>query len=85
MVDSLSFIDLRLKGAHDLLSATHDYIKWQAPLDVKDMDSKQIFKISCEAMRVTVRLTQIIAWHMLQKGIIAGELTQEELLSDAGE
>ncbi len=82
MVETLAFINARLQGAHNLLHATHDYVKWQAPLDVKRMDPSQTFKISCEAMRVTVRMTQIIAWLILQKAVLEGDLTQDEFLSE---
>lgn len=82
MLDSVSFIETRLKGAHTLLHNTHEYVKWQAPLDVEEMDSEVVYKISAEALRVTVRLTQIIAWLMLQKAVLEGELTQKEFLSE---
>ncbi len=82
MIEPLAFIDTRLEGAHELLHATHNYIKWQAPIDVKKMDTKQTFKVSCEAMRVTVRMTQIIAWLMLQKAVLAGEISRKEVLSE---
>ena len=81
MLEPLAFINSRLKEAHTLLHATHDYIKWQAPKDVKEMDTKQTFKVSCEAMRVTIRMMQIIAWLMLQKSVLAGEISQKEFLS----
>lgn len=81
MVNSLSLIDTRIEGAHDLLHATHEYVKWQAPLDVERMNSEQVLKVSTEALRVTVRLTQIIAWLMLQKAVLEGELSQKEFLS----
>ncbi len=82
MLDSASFIDTRLKGAHTLLHATHEYVKWQAPLDVENMDSEVIYKVSAEALRVTVRLTQVIAWLMLQKAVLEGEITPKEFLSE---
>ena len=82
MSTPLPFIDSRLEGAHGLLHATHDYIKWQAPLDIQRMNPQQTFKVSCEAMRITVRITQIIAWLMLQKAVLEGELSREEFLSE---
>lgn len=82
MVQVLPFIDNRLQNAHAFLHSTHNYVKWQAPIDIKDMDPQQAYKVSCEAMRITVRLTQVIAWFLLQKAVLAGELTREELLSD---
>jgi len=82
MVEPLIFINRKLKEAHKLLHATHDYIRWQAPLDVKKMDTKQMLKVSCEAMRVTIRMTQIIAWLMLQKAFLMDEISRNDVLSD---
>lgn len=82
MAEALPFIDGRLEDAHAFLHTTHNYIKWQAPLDVKEMNSQQTYKVSCEAMRITVRLTQVIAWFLLQKAVLEGELTREEFLSE---
>ena len=82
MVESLAFINMRLQGARELLHTTHDYIKWQAPLDIQRMNPQEIYKVSCEAMRVTIRMTQIMAWLLLQKSILSGELSREESLSE---
>lgn len=78
----LVFVDQTLQGAHTLLKSTHDYIKWQAPLDIENRGHQETFKVSCEAMRITVRVTQIIAWLMLQKAVLEGDLTRDEILSD---
>jgi regulator of CtrA degradation len=81
-VESLVFLDQNLQVAQNLLQSTHDYIKWQAPIDVERTGYHDTFKVSCEAMRVTVRMTQIIAWLMLQKAVLEGDLTRDEALSD---
>jgi regulator of CtrA degradation len=83
MFDSVGFINSKIDEAHRLLGATHDYIKWQAPKDMDTMDPHMTFLLSSEAMRVTVRLTQIIAWLMLQKAILEEELTLEDTLSES--
>lgn len=82
MKESKNFIEFSLKNSTQLLDETHHYIKWQAPLDVKHMSKDNILKVSCEAMRITVRLTQIIGWLMLQKAILDREITREELRTD---
>lgn len=82
MVENLAFIDARIQSAHNLLSATHAYIKWQAPIEVEHMEQEDIYKVSCEAMRVTVRMTQIIAWLMLQKAVLEGEISRKLILSE---
>ena len=83
MSSSVTLIDSKINEAHRLLSATHDYIKWQAPKDMNKMDPHITFLLSSEAMRVTVRLTQIIAWFMLQKAILEEDLTFEESISES--
>lgn len=83
MIKNMNFIELKIKNAHELLEETHNYIRWQAPLDVEGMSREDIFKVSCEAMRVTVRLTQIMGWLLLQKAIVDGEISREESFSDS--
>ena len=83
MVESLAFINSKIDEAHRLLGATHDYIKWQAPKDMNTIDPHFTFLLSSEAMRVTVRLTQIIAWLMLQKAVLEEELSREDTLSES--
>ncbi|MBS0271552.1 MAG: DUF1465 family protein [Proteobacteria bacterium] len=82
MVKSLALIESRIEGAHELLHATHDYIKWQAPTDIYQMDPEYTYLVSYEAMRITVRMTQIIAWLLLQKAVVAEEISREEALSE---
>ena len=82
IVEPLAFINVSLQGAYDLLHATHDYIKWQAPLDIQDMNDKKVFKVSSEAMRITVRMTQIIGWLLLQKAVLTEEISRKDILSE---
>ncbi|EKE09205.1 MAG: hypothetical protein ACD_16C00205G0001 [uncultured bacterium] len=82
MLESLAFIDSKIDKAQRLLGATHDYIKWQAPKDMNNMEPPLTFLLSSESMRVTVRLTQIIAWLMLQKAVLEEEVSREEILSE---
>ena len=39
-------------------------------------------RMSCEALRVTSRLAQVMAWLMVQKAVHHGELTAEQSLAD---
>lgn len=39
-------------------------------------------RMSCEAMRVTSRLTQVMAWLMMQRAVHEGEVEQEEALAE---
>lgn len=39
-------------------------------------------RFSCEALRVTSRLTQVLAWLMMQRAVVEGEITQQEALDE---
>jgi regulator of CtrA degradation len=39
-------------------------------------------RFSCEALRVTSRLTQVMAWLMLQRAVLYGEISAEEACLD---
>jgi regulator of CtrA degradation len=82
MLTNLNILQIRIKNANELLKETHEYIKWQAPLDIQHMSREEVYKVSCEAMRVTVRITRIIGWLMLQKAISEDEALREEILAD---
>jgi regulator of CtrA degradation len=40
-------------------------------------------RMSCEAMRVTSRLTQVMAWLMMQRAVHEGEIDMDDALSEA--
>lgn len=75
------FIDSIFNNANKLIRETHNYIKWQAPLDIEYKSREELFKMSCEAMRVAVRMTQIMGWLMLQKAILEGDISRKEIFS----
>src|SRR5471030_2014277 len=83
MEKPVTFLNQTLQSAQDLLHATHEYIKWQAPIDVEEMGPHETFRVSCEAMRVTIRMTQIITWLMLQKAVLTGDVTRKEVLTES--
>lgn len=78
-----NFIEVSLRNSNQLLNEIHHYIKWQAPLDIEYMSKDNILKVSCEAMRITVRLTQIIGWFMLQQSVLEGDITRDEVRADS--
>lgn len=39
-------------------------------------------RMSCEAMRVTSRLTQVMAWLMMQRAVEEGEVSAEQALDE---
>ena len=61
-----------------LTREVRDYIASQAPADKAALDHDTQLLASCEEMRVTARLTQVMAWLMLQRAVQDGELARED-------
>lgn len=68
--------------ANVLLLEAREYVKFYAARDVQHLPPIERLKVSCEAMRVTARLTQIMAWLLMQKAIRAGEVARDDYLTD---
>ena len=61
-----------------LTREVRDYIASQAPADKAALDHDTQLLASCEEMRVTARLTQVMAWLMLQRAVQDGEVARED-------
>lgn len=64
--------------ALDLLSEAHTYISYRQALDESKMDARQRLLMSYETMRLTARLTQIMAWLMMERAVQKGEMGRDE-------
>ena len=64
-----------------LLVAVRDYVADGETRDRATLTPIAGAKLSCEALRVTARLTQIMAWLLAQKAVHAGELSSVELVA----
>lgn len=79
MTDTVAFFDTTYQEALAMTEEARDYMadrRRQGP-----DDGQQAFDsltASCETMRVTSRLTQVVAWLMVQKAVYAGEMTRKE-------
>ena len=62
-----------------LLVAARDYVALSERPHKSRPEIAERLRLCCETMRMTARLTQIMAWLMAQKAIHAGEMTQDEL------
>lgn len=49
----------------------------------RSLPSELRLVVSCEEMRVTARMTQVMAWLLVQKAVHAGELTREDARAPA--
>jgi regulator of CtrA degradation len=61
-----------------LLSARH-YVANVQPGEPFQTDPDERLHMNCEAMRLTTRLAQVMAWLLAQKAVAAGELTRDEV------
>ncbi len=77
-MDSVAFFDRTYEEALALARDARDYLAQQGPVDRAEMTPFDQLTESCEAMRLTARITQVIAWLLVQKAIHAGELTRAD-------
>ena len=61
-----------------LLIEARNYIAYQEPAERQNLAPAARLQISYESMRVTSRLTQVMAWLLAQKAVHAGEITAEQ-------
>ena len=77
-MDSVAFFDRTYEEALTLAREARDYLAQPAQLDPAQKSPFDQLAESCEAMRLTARITQVIAWLLVQKAIHAGELTRAD-------
>lgn len=65
-----------------LMIEARDYISYGSQRDNRDMRPGDRLVISCETLRITSRLTQVMAWLLVQKAVHAGEMTQEQAVTE---
>lgn len=65
-----------------LLLASRDYLAAAQPADAAGLKPIDRLRVNCEAMRLTTRLTQIMAWLLAQRAVFAGEMGRAEAASD---
>lgn len=65
-----------------LLLASRDYLAVAQPADAHGLKPIDRLRVNCEAMRLTTRLTQIMAWLLAQRAVFAGEMGRAQAASD---
>ena len=65
-----------------LLIEARNYIAYHDAMEHRTLPPHVRLQISYESMRVTSRLTQVMAWLLAQKDVHAGEITREQAASD---
>ena len=61
-----------------LTQEVRDYIAGPAAADKGLLDADAKLVASCEEMRVTARVTEVMAWLMVQRAVHAGEISRAE-------
>ncbi|WP_420346902.1 DUF1465 family protein [Pelagibius sp.] len=79
---TVAFFDSTFDEALALTREARDYLTHREPEERKKMSPAERMAMSCETMRLTARLTQIMAWLLVQKAVHAGEMTREEAAAE---
>lgn len=66
-----------------MLVETRNYIAFADLVEQRALPLEARLEASYQSMRVTSRLIQVMAWLLAWKAVHAGELTQDQALSDA--
>jgi regulator of CtrA degradation len=75
---AVAFFDNTFEEALALTREARDYIAYQERADLAKMSPVGRLVASGESMRMTARLTQVVAWLLVQKAVCAGEMTRDE-------
>ncbi len=75
---TVAYFDSTFGEALALTREARDYLAYQEKADLSELSPVGRMAASCESMRMTARMTQVIAWLLVQKAVHAGELTHEE-------
>ncbi|MGE4280835.1 MAG: DUF1465 family protein [Magnetospirillum sp.] len=68
--------------AMTLMVEARNYVKYVELRERQQAEAMQGLRLSCEAMRVTSRLTQVMAWLLMQRAVHAGEVEIAEALAE---
>jgi regulator of CtrA degradation len=81
-VRSAVYFDRTYRETMSLLVETRDYMRFREPVDRGALPDDHRLVVNCEALRLTSRLTHIMAWLLIQKAVHAGEISAEEAAGD---
>ena len=77
---NVAFFGKTYDEALDLTREARDYIAGNMGRDRSEQSADVRLACSCEEMRLTARMTQIVAWLLLQRAIHEGEVPRDEAL-----
>ncbi len=74
----VAFLNGTYAEALALTREARDYIALQERSERQALAPADQLVASCESMRLTTRLTQVMAWLLVQRAVQAGEMTRED-------
>jgi len=77
-IGSVALFDNTYEEALRLTREARDYVAFQEKRDKLALQPLDQLAASCESMRVTARLTQVMAWLLVQKAVNLGEMSRED-------
>jgi regulator of CtrA degradation len=80
--DNVTFFGRTYQEALELTREARDYIAGNVGKGRSEQSADVRLASSCEEMRLTARMTQIMAWLLLQRAIHEGEVPRSEALKD---
>jgi regulator of CtrA degradation len=78
MAGGVAFFDRTYDEALALTREARDYIGGQGASERRAMTPDAMLVASCEEMRLTARMTQVMAWLLVQRAVHAGEMTRSQ-------
>lgn len=82
MDGSAAFFNRTYDETMALLVEARNYVAYHDAVDQRNLPPQIRLQVSYETLRVTSRLTQVMAWLLAQKAVHAGELTMDQLASE---
>lgn len=77
-IQTVTYFDSTFDEAMVLTREARDYLAYQKNADLEGLSPVGRMAASCESMRMTARMTQVVAWLLIQRAVHAGDLTREQ-------
>ncbi len=74
----IAYFDSTFEEALVLTREARDYIADQKPAEMAKLAPITRLAASCESMRMTARITQVVAWLLVQRAVHAGEISRAD-------
>ncbi|MEH6630294.1 MAG: DUF1465 family protein [Halopseudomonas aestusnigri] len=76
----VTFLDSTYQEALSLTREARDYMADRARNRHPWLRPEDRLQICCEGMRLTSRLTQVMAWLMMQRAVLSGDMSMDEAI-----